>query len=81
MSKESFVLCIDNTGYQASLDVRKVYRAMSDPEAEGHGLVRVIDEDDEDYLFPASLFVPIEVPLSAAKAFSTLVPSGPGPRA
>jgi hypothetical protein len=69
MSSDTFVLCIDNRGYTASLEQRKVYRAMSDPVAEKHAMVRVIDESSEDYLFPAKLFVPIAVPQAAAKAF------------
>jgi hypothetical protein len=70
MSDATFVLCIDNGGYAASLEQRKVYRTVSDPGAEQHGMVRVIDESGEDYLFPAKLFVPIAVPQAAAKAFS-----------
>lgn len=58
MRNDTFVLCIDNQGYGASLERRKVYRAMSDPAAEKHGLVRVVDESSEDYLFPAKLFAP-----------------------
>jgi hypothetical protein len=68
-SNDTFVLCIDNRGYGASLEPRKVYRAMSDPAAEKHAMLRVVDESSEDYLFPAKLFVPIEVPQAAAKAF------------
>jgi hypothetical protein len=69
VSNDTFVLCIDNRGYGASLEQRKVYRAMSDPAAEKHAMVRVVDESSEDYLFPAKLFVPIAVPQSAARAF------------
>lgn len=69
MSNDTFVLCIDNRGYGGSLEQRKVYRAMSDPVAEKHAMVRVVDESSEDYLFPAKLFVPIAVPRAAAKAF------------
>jgi hypothetical protein len=69
VNSDSFVLCIDNRGYLASLEKRKVYRAMSDPPAEKHGMVRVVDESSEDYLFPAKLFVPIALPQAAAKAF------------
>ncbi|MDP9120395.1 MAG: hypothetical protein M3O15_03360 [Acidobacteriota bacterium] len=84
MSGKAFFLCIHNGGYAASLEPRKVYRAMSDPGAEEHGLVRVIDESGEDYLFPAKLFVPITVPRAAAKAFSDAAGGGggfAGPRA
>lgn len=70
MSDPTFVLCINNRGYAASLEQRKVYRTLTDPGAEQHGMVRVIDESGEDYLFPAKLFVPIAVPRAAAKVFS-----------
>jgi hypothetical protein len=69
MTQESFVLCIDNRGYATSLEPRKVYRAVGDPTAEQHAMVRVIDETYEDYLFPAELFVPISLPQAAEKAF------------
>ena len=70
MSDPTFVLCINNRGYAASLEKRKVYRLMSDPQAEAHGMLRVVDESGEDYLYPAQLFVPIAVPGAAVKAFS-----------
>ncbi len=57
-----FVICLDNTGYQASLEQRKLYEILSDPQALEHNQVRVIDESGEDYLFPRKLF--LEVPLS-----------------
>jgi hypothetical protein len=69
-TKPPYLLCVNNEGYTASLQVRTVYRGVSDPDAESHGMLRVIDESGEDYLFPASLFVPIEVPAEAAKAFA-----------
>ncbi len=61
-TKRSYVLCIKNRGYAASLQVRTVYQAFSDPEAEARGMLRIVDEFGEDYLFPAGLFVPIEIP-------------------
>ncbi len=65
-----YALCVKNRGYPAALEVRKVYRLLSDPTAEKRGLVRVVDESGEDYLYPAGFFVPIEVPRAATKAFS-----------
>lgn len=62
MSKGTFVVCIDNRGYAASLEPRKAYRAMSDPDAQQHGMLRVVDESCEDYLYPAKLFVPLVAP-------------------
>lgn len=52
-----FAVCIRNAGYPASLELRKLYEVRSDPEAEQHGMLRVIDESGEDYLFPAAMFV------------------------
>jgi hypothetical protein len=56
-----FVVCVDNTGYDASLDVRKIYRVLADARADKLGLVRVIDESGEDYLYPRALFAAIEL--------------------
>ena len=68
-----YVLCVNNRGYAASLEPRKIYVAIPDPKAEEHGMIRVIDESREDYLFPAALFVPIEVPKAANRAFQASV--------
>ena len=65
-----FVVCVRNKGYPASLEVRKVYKVLPDPEGEKHGLLRVIDEDGEDYLYPRDYFVPIAVGSSAARAIA-----------
>lgn len=65
-----FVLCINNEGSPASLIVGKVYRRLPDPEAELHNMFRIIDEDlsePEGYLYPASMFVPVELPEEAKR--------------
>ena len=62
------MVCVENVGYGVSLEKRKIYIAMSDPEAAQHGQVRVIDESGEDYLYPKSCFLPIRVPQSVRKA-------------
>ena len=67
-SASRLVVCVDNKGYKASLEKRKIYVALSDTIALKHGQVRVIDESGEDYLFPKSLFLPITVPASLRKA-------------
>lgn len=72
-NNSSFFLCTKNRGYAASLQIRTVYRAISDPEAEAHGMLRIVDEFGEDYLFPAGFFVPIEVPKAAEHAFAGAV--------
>ncbi len=63
-----FVLCVRNQDYPASLEVRKVYRVLSDQVATRHRQLRVIDESGEDYLYPEEYFVPIKLPQSAQKA-------------
>lgn len=60
--RRHLVLCLDNTDYEVSLEPRKFYEALPDPDADAHGQLRVIDESGEDYLYPAARFV--EVPLS-----------------
>jgi hypothetical protein len=65
-----FVLCISNEGYPASLEVRKVYPLLPDAASELHGLLRVVDESGEDYLYPRGFFVNIELPAGAEQAFA-----------
>ena len=59
--KPRFVVCVDNTGYQASLELHKIYRTVPDKEAEADGDIRVIDESGEDYLYSQDRFVPIRI--------------------
>jgi len=68
-----FVICIDNSGNLASLIVGKVYRRLPDADAESHDMLRVLDEDTSEpdgYLYPASIFAPIELPESAQRALA-----------
>ena len=57
-----FVVCVNNTGYEASLERNKIYLALPDPAADRDGDMRVVDESGEDYLFSAARFVAIVVP-------------------
>jgi hypothetical protein len=61
--KRKFLLCVDNEGYQASLEVRKLYENLPDKEAERHNQLRIVDESGEDYLYPAEFFAPIRLPM------------------
>lgn len=69
-NKSSYFLCVRNRGYAASLRLRTVYQSIGDAEAEAHGMLRIVDELGEDYLFPAAFFVPIEIPESATQVFA-----------
>jgi hypothetical protein len=67
----NFVICINNDSNPASLILGKVYRRLPDPGAEAHNMLRVIDEDKSEpdgYLYPASMFAPIELPEVAERA-------------
>ena len=68
--EKRFAICINNQDYPASLELRKIYRVLPDERAAQHQLIRVVDESEEDYLYPASYFVPIEIPEAAQKAFA-----------
>ena len=69
-SETPFVVCINNSGYPASLEVRKIYQVIPDARAAAHQLVRVIDESGEDYLYPADYFMPLELPQPVQQALS-----------
>jgi hypothetical protein len=56
------VICVDNSGYEVSLERRKIYVALPDSRAEKLGQIRVIDESGEDYLYPAESFVALTLP-------------------
>lgn len=65
-----YVICIKNDEYPASLEPKKIYQVISDPQASEHGYIRIIDESGEDYLYPADYFIPIELPKAIEKIFS-----------
>jgi hypothetical protein len=62
VSTRRFAVCIRNDGYEASLELNKIYAVLSDDDAERDGDLRVVDESGEDYLFAADRFVAIDVP-------------------
>jgi len=66
----SYAVCVDNSEYPASLELRKIYQRLPDLRAEQDGLVRIIDESGEDYLYPSRFFVPISVPEEVEKVFA-----------
>ena len=67
---QSFVICVRNEGFEASLAVRKLYQLLPDQEAEAQSLIRVVDETGDDYLYPAELFAAVDVPADTAAALS-----------
>ena len=63
-----FAVCIDNEGYEASLELGKLYQVIPDEEANANDLIRVVDESGEDYAFAATRFHALEVPPVVQKA-------------
>jgi hypothetical protein len=67
-----FAVCIDNKGYEASLELGKLYQVIPDEEASANDLIRVIDESGEDYAFAANRFHALDVPPVVQKALLAL---------
>jgi hypothetical protein len=67
LAKRLFI-CLDNAGYEVSLERRKIYVGLPDAKAERTGYLRIIDESGEDYLYPAQRFVAAELPVSTRRA-------------
>jgi hypothetical protein len=65
---EGFAVCLRNSGFAASLEVRKLYPFLKDPEAEANNLIRVVDESGEDYLYPSHLFRKLVLPHDVQRA-------------
>ena len=63
-----FVVCLDNSAYEASLELHKIYAVVPDADAAQDCDLRIIDESGEDYLYPASRFVAIQVPKGLERA-------------
>ncbi len=62
-----FGICVRNDGYEASLEIRKIYQLVDDDEAKKHHQLRVIDESGDDYLYPEEFFVHVDLPQSIEK--------------
>jgi hypothetical protein len=65
---KQLVVCVNNDGYPASLEKRKIYVMLRDVNAERHGLLRIVDESGEDYLYPKPFFRSIALPQAVRKA-------------
>lgn len=63
-----FAVCIKNKGYEASLEIGKLYRVIPDEIARSHGYLRIVDESGEDYGYAADRFFAIDVPKPLEKA-------------
>jgi len=62
-----FALCIENKDCE-DLEKRKIYEVIPDEESQKEGYLRIIDESGEDYLYPQSYFVLVQLPRKAQEA-------------
>ena len=67
-SKVRFAACISNKGYEASLELGKLYRVIPDEETGRRGYLRIVDESGEDYGYSADRFFAIDLPKPVERA-------------
>ena len=68
MKTQGYAVCLKNAGFTASLELRKLYAVVEDPDAEANDLIRVIDESGEEYIYPARLFQRLTLPSEIQRA-------------
>ena len=61
LPEHRFAVCVCNDGFPAALELHKVYRMLPDPREARHGLVRIVDESGEAYLYPEEYFQPVDL--------------------
>jgi hypothetical protein len=64
-----FAICI-KADADDMLTVRKIYQVLADKGAAKSQFIRVIDDEGEDYLYPASSFVFVELPTAIEQALA-----------
>ena len=67
-TRRQFAVCVRNEGYEASLEKRKIYIALRDATSEKHGMLRIVDESGEDYLYPKAFFHSISLTQAEKRA-------------
>ena len=66
-SPSRYVVCLVNRGHKESLVVRRLYPVYPDALAEKHGMIRIVDESGEDYLYPKQMFADVDLSKSTEK--------------
>jgi hypothetical protein len=67
------MMCVANEGNEVSLTLRRVYKVIPDEKGEKRKMIRIVDDTGEDYLFPASAFVQVQIPEAAEQSFDLAV--------
>lgn len=68
-AESRFALCIENSDCE-DLEKRKIYQILPDEEAAQEGYLRVVDESREDYLYPESYFILVDLTRKARVALT-----------
>ena len=66
-SPSRYVVCLENRGHRESLVVRRLYPVYPDPIAERHGMIRIVDESGEDYVYPKAMFANVGISRSTER--------------
>jgi hypothetical protein len=67
----NFGVCVKNEGCD-DLQLRRLYQILPDEAADRSGLIRVIDDSGEDYLYPAENFILLSLPSSVEQALAAI---------
>jgi len=71
-AEQFFALCIENKECE-DLEKRKIYRVLPDDEAANEGYLRIVDESGEDYLYPQSYFILVDLPRETQDALQLAI--------
>jgi len=68
-----YMKCVHNQGNEASLNLGVIYRALPTTALEAEsGMVRIVDNEGEDYLYPRRWFEPVAEQALAAELTESL---------
>jgi hypothetical protein len=59
---KSYAICVENKDFEVSLEKRKLYEFIPEENLLSKNLIKVIDESGEDYLYPSSYFILMDIP-------------------
>ncbi len=60
--KTTYALCVNNEGYEASLELRKLYQVLPPEANDPAEWLRIVDESEEDYLYSGERFLLLTLP-------------------
>lgn len=66
------VVCVERVGDGFDVIAGKIYAAVEPEENDPPEMIRILDEEGEDYLYPRDWFLPIELPEAIASRLATL---------